>query len=196
MNQPRIQTVRAVITTAIILTVAVAGAHAAGGEGDHGNPVLEMIAKLMNFGILAGTLVYFLKSPFNQYLTNRKTQIQSDLVRAAGMKTAAAAQLVAVDQKLAALPAELDALRHSGAAEVANEEARIREMAEKERARLLSQMQRQVESHSKAAERDLIRVAADSAVASATNVIEKTMTPADHARLHDRYVTMVGGERS
>ncbi len=195
MNQPRIQTVRAAITTALILTVAVAGAHAAGGEGDHGNPVVEMIAKLLNFAILAGTLVYFLKSPFNQYLTNRKTQIRSDLVRAADMKTAAAAQLVAVDQKLAALPAELDAMRTSGAAEVATEEARIRELAEKERARLLSQMERQVESHSKAAERDLIRLAADRAVTAATREIEKTMTTADHARLQERYVTMVGGDK-
>jgi F0F1-type ATP synthase membrane subunit b/b' len=75
---------------------------------------------------------------------------------------------------------------------VATEEARIRAIAEKERERLLSQMQRQVEQHSKAAERDLIRLAADRAVAAATSRIEKTMTPADHARLQDRYVGMVG----
>jgi F-type H+-transporting ATPase subunit b len=192
MNLPRAQTVGAAITAALILTVAVANAHAAGGEGDHGNPVVDMIAKLLNFVILAGTLVYFLKSPFNQYLTNRKTQIRSDLVRASDMKAAAAAQLVAVDEKLAALPAELDALRKTGATEVATEEARIRAIAEKERERLLSQMQRQVEQHSKAAERDLIRLAADRAVAAATSRIEKTMTPADHARLQDRYVGMVG----
>lgn len=192
MNHPRIQIVRAAITAGLILTVAVAVTHGAGGEGDHGNPIVELIAKLINFGILAGTLVYFLKSPFNQYLSNRKTQIRSDLVRAADMKTAASAQLVAVDQKLAALPAELDAMRKAGAAEVAAEETRVREMAERERARLLSQMQHQVEQHTKAAERDLVRLAADRAVAAATSEIEKTMTPADHARLQDRYVGMVG----
>ena len=41
-----------------------------------------MIAKLVNFSILVGTLVYFLRSPFNEYLSNRKTQIRSDLVKA------------------------------------------------------------------------------------------------------------------
>jgi F0F1-type ATP synthase membrane subunit b/b' len=108
------------------------------------------------------------------------------------MKAAAAAQLAAVEQKLAALPAELQTLRDTGAAEVATEEARIRALADHERTRLLQHMQREIDLHGRAAERDLVRLAADRAVVAATRTIEQTMTDADHARLQERYVAMVG----
>jgi F-type H+-transporting ATPase subunit b len=170
------------------------GAAAAGHEAaaEHGSPILGMFAKLFNFAILAGTLVYFLRSPFNQYLSDRKTQIRGDLLKAGEMKAAAALQLEAVDRKLAELPIELDTLRKSGAEEVAAEEARIRELANQERERLLANMAREVDLHGKAAERTLVRLAADRAVAAATTEIERTMTPADQARLVERYVGMVG----
>lgn len=171
---------------------SASAAAAEGGEGDHGNPVLEIVAKLFNFGILAGTLVYFLRSPLHKYLSDRGTQIRADLVKAADMKASAAAQLEAVEQQMAALPGELDALRKTGAEEVAAEETRIRETADKERSRLLTQVQREIELHGKAAERELVRVAADRAVAVATEDVARTITPADHARLVDRYVGMVG----
>ncbi len=169
---------------------AAPGGHEA--EGEHGNPILEMAAKLFNFAVLAGTLVYFLRSPFNQYLADRKTQIRSDLLKAAEMKTAAAQQLDAVDRKLAALPVELDAMRTAGAKEVAAEETRIRELADQERQRLLANMAREVDLHGKAAERQLVRLAADRAVAAATQEIERTITPADQSRLVERYVGSVG----
>ena len=40
-------------------------------EGGHGSPILEMAARLFNFALLAGTLVYFLKSPLATYLRDR-----------------------------------------------------------------------------------------------------------------------------
>lgn len=169
---------------------AAAGGHEAAGE--HGSPVIGMVAKLFNFAILAGTLVYFLRSPFNQYLSDRKTQIRSDLVKASDMKVAAATQLEAVDRKLAALPIELDVLRKAGAEEAAAEESRIRQLADKERERLLANMAREIDLHGKAAERQLVRLTADRAVAAATTEIERTITPADHSHLVERYVGMLG----
>lgn len=163
-----------------------------GGESHEGNPAVGMIAKLLNFSILAGTLVYFLRSPIREYLVNRGVQIRADLTKAADMRTAAAAQLTAVEQKMAALPAELDALRTTGATEVAAEEARMREAAGRERDRLLTQMEREIDLHGRAAERDLLRSAARKAVAVATTEVTRIMTPADHARLAERYVERVG----
>ena len=61
-------------------------------EGGSDGP-LQIIARLVNFGILAGTLVYLLRSPIAQYLRDRSGQIRADLVNAAEMKKAAAAGL-------------------------------------------------------------------------------------------------------
>src|SRR5215831_13713632 len=51
-----------------------------------GHPIVDLIARLVNFGILAGSLWYLLRSPLRQYLVDRGAQIRSDLVNAAEMK--------------------------------------------------------------------------------------------------------------
>jgi len=163
--------------------------HAA--EGGHANPIVETIARLFNFAILAGTLVYFLRSPIAAYLGDRGAQIRSDLVKAAGIRAAAKAQLAAIDQKMAALPAELDQLRAAGADEVAAEEARIRQVAEAERVRLLDHARREIDSQLKLAERELVARTADLAVAIATRRVKASINAADQARLVDQYLAQL-----
>jgi F-type H+-transporting ATPase subunit b len=177
-------------------TPAAAGEHAAAGhaaEGGHGegNPIVGMIAKLFNFAVLAGTLVYFLKSPLAGYLRDRSARIRSDLSKAAVMRSQAAAQLAEIDEKMAALPRELDALRREGAEEVANEEARIREAAAAERARLLDQARREIDWQLSIAKRNLTARTADLAVAIAARRVQATITPDDQARLVDRYLSQL-----
>jgi len=161
---------------------------AAAGEHEAGSPIVGMIAKLFNFAILAGTLVYFLRSPIATYLRDRGTQIRGDLVKAADMRTSATAQLAAIDRKMAALPAELDALRKTGAEELAAEESRMRQAAESERVRLLDQARREIDAQLKVAQRDLRSHTADLAVSIASTRVKATITAADQARLVDRYL--------
>jgi F-type H+-transporting ATPase subunit b len=167
---------------------APAGEHAAEGGHAEGGPIVGMIAKLFNFAILAGTLVYFLRLPIATYLRDRGTQIRGDLVKAADMRTTATAQLAAIDTKMAALPAELDALRRTGAEELAAEESRMRHAAESERTRLLDQARREIDAQLTVARRELLGHTADLAVAIASKRVKATITAADQARLVDRYL--------
>ena len=57
-----------------------------------------MIAKLVNFAVLVGALVYFLKAPIAGYLAGRSAQIRQDLVTAAEMRKTATAQLEEIDR--------------------------------------------------------------------------------------------------
>jgi F-type H+-transporting ATPase subunit b len=171
---------------------APAGEHAAEGGNEEGSPIVGMIARLFNFAILAGTLVYFLRSPFATYLRDRGTQIRGDLVKAAEMRTTAAAQLAAIGTKMAALPAELDALRRAGAEELAAEESRMRHAAESDRTRLLDQARREIDAQLTVAQRELFGHTADLAVAIASKRVKATITAADQARLVDRYLGQLG----
>jgi len=168
------------------LILAMMAEHAA--EAEHGSSIVATIARLFNFAILAGTLVYFLKSPLAKHLADRGSQIRSDLVKAADMRTSAAAQLAAIERKMAALPGELDALRQQGAEEVAGEEARIRKAAEAERARLLEQARREIDAQLRLAERELVARTADLAVEVAARRVKSTITAEDQARLIDQYL--------
>jgi F-type H+-transporting ATPase subunit b len=169
-------------------THAPAGEHAA----EAGSPIVGLFAKLFNFTLLVGTLVYFLRTPAATYLSDRGTQIRSDLVKAAEMKRSATAQLATIDAKMAALPGELDALRKTGAQEVAAEEARMRQAAEAERTRLIEQLTRDIDWQLRIAERDLRRHAGALAVDLATKRVKATITDADQVRLVNRYVAQVG----
>ena len=170
---------------AMMTEAAAEGAH---GAEAHGSPILDMVARLVNFAVLAGTLVYFLRSPIKSYLGDRGRQIRAALVKADEMRASAAAQAAAIEQKMAALPGELEALRRQGAEEVAAEEARIRQAADAERARLLDQAHREIDAQLKLAERQLVAHTADLAVAVAAARVKSTITADDQARLVDQYL--------
>lgn len=165
--------------------------------GEHeGGWVWPLVARLVNFGIMAGTLVYFLRKPFATYLQHRSTQIRRDLVEAEALRQSAAEQLAAIEQKLRALPGEIERLRQQGAEEIAVEEARIRAAADAERERLTEQARREIELQVRIATQELRREAAELAVGLAAERIKKNLTPEIHLRLIDRYADQVKETRT
>ena len=157
---------------------APASEHGEAAAG-HGGWVWPLIARLFNFAVLVGTLVYFLRKPFATYLQNRSAQIRRDLVEAEELRQNAEAQMAAIELKLKALPGEIEALRRQGSDELAAEEARLRAAGEAERDRLLEQARREI----------------DLAVGVAAERIKAQLTPEAHLRLVDRYAEQVSRAR-
>jgi len=160
-------------------------------EAPHGQTLVQTIAKIVNFAILGGVLVYFLKSPISTYLASRSTQIRHDLVTAAELRSTASAQLADIDRKLQALPAELEKLRAQGEQDVKAEQARIAQAAAAERERLIAQTHREIEARLRMARRQLTEHAAELAIKIAEERIKRTITPDDQLRLVDRYAAQL-----
>lgn len=160
-------------------------------EAEHEQTLLQTAAKIANFAILVGLLVYFLKTPVSVYLVSRATAIRRDLVTAAEMRASAAAQLAEIERKLQSLPAELAALKTQGAQDVAAEQARIAQAAAVERERLIQQTRREIEMRLRVARRELTEHAAQLAVRIAEERIKRTITPDDQMRLVDRYTAQL-----
>ncbi len=173
-----------------------AAAHAGGEEAPRQESIVAVIARVVNFGVLAGALVYFLRSPLATYLADRGSQIRADLVNANETRREAAAQIEEIDRKMKALPAELEALRAQGAKEIAAEEERIRAAAAAERDRLLEQARREIDLQLKVAERQLVSHAADLAVGVATERIKRNITTDDQKKLVDQYVQRLPRQRT
>lgn len=167
----------------------------AAAEAPHEQTLLQTVAKLANFAILAGVLVYFLRSPIAAYLSARGTTIRSELVAASDLRTMATAQLAEIERKLQTLPAELEALKKQGAEDVVAEQARIAQAAAVERERLIQQTRREVETRLRVARRELTEHAAQLAVQVAEARIKRTITPEDQLRLVERYTTQLGEAR-
>lgn len=168
---------------------ATAEEHAA---AEHGG-LAGLLWPIANFIILAGGLYYFLQTPFSQYLAGRSDQIRRDLVDAAELNRTASAQLADVDRKMKALPEEIATLKQRGRDEIIAEEERISSAAAADRARLLVQTRREIDVRLQAAQRELSEHAASLALQLAKERLGKEMTPADHARLVERYVQQVKG---
>jgi len=182
---PIVALVAAASTPALVAAASEpATTHAAAGLG-------ALLWPIVNFIILCGTLYYFLKTPLSTYLRDRGAGIRKDLVDAAALKATATAQLASLDQKLRALPGEIDALRTRGAAEITAEERRIETNAAAERDRLLEQTRREIDVQLRLAKREILEHAADLSVQLATERIKRDITPADHARLVDQYLDHV-----
>jgi F-type H+-transporting ATPase subunit b len=158
--------------------------------GEHSSP-WGFIGKIVNFAILVGALVYFLRAPIATYLGDRSVQIRSDLTTAARMTQEAKAQVAALDAKLQQLPGEIAALRARGQDEVAAEEARIRADAQADRDRILEETKREIDLQLRLAHRELVTHAADLAVQIARGRISERITNDDQLRLVDRYLQQV-----
>jgi F-type H+-transporting ATPase subunit b len=165
-------------------------AHEPAGEHEKGL-IAGLIWPTANFIILCGVLYYFLKTPFTGYLAERGASIRKDLVDAAALKATATAQLAAIDQKLHALPGELDALRKRGAEEMAAEEQRIAAAAVVERERLLEQTRREIDLQVRLAKRAILEHAADLSVQLATERLTHDITAEDQAALVNQYLNQV-----
>jgi F-type H+-transporting ATPase subunit b len=165
--------------------------HAATSEGHDEGSIWGFVGKIVNFALLVGTLVYFLRAPVSEYLATRRIQVRADLDAAEAMKRSAAQQIAEMEAKLQALPRELEELKARGQAEIAAEEARIRELAEAERIRLVEQASREIDQQVRMAQRALVEHAADLSVSVAEAKIKREITSDDQARLVKAYLDQV-----
>jgi F-type H+-transporting ATPase subunit b len=185
------------LTTAGVLLLApmsvLAQEHAAEGGHDEsiGGMILGMGWPVANFAIFLYVLYHYGNKPFREYLATRSSAIRKDLVDAAELRSTATAQLATIEQKLAALPGELTALRTRGAEEIKAEEQRIAAQAAADRDRLLDQTRREIDLQVRLAKKDILEHAANLSVQLATDRIKKEVTPADQDRLVDRYLSQV-----
>jgi F-type H+-transporting ATPase subunit b len=184
---------RAALTLAGVMLFS-AVMHAAEG-GHHEQSIGEMILgmgwPIANFIIFVGVIYYFGNGPLKDYLATRSATIRKDLVEAAELKASATAQLATIEQKLQALPGELDTLRTRGAEDIVAEEKRIAAAAEADRERLLEQTRREIDLQVRLAKKDILEHAADLSVQLATERIKKETTAADQDRLVDNYLKQV-----
>ena len=160
-------------------------------EAPHDAGWMPTIAKVVNFAILIGVLVYFLRAPLASYMTGRIAKVREDLVTAAQTRETASRQLAEIETKRKALPGELEALKRRGAEDIVAERARIEAAAETERQRLLEHTRREIDMRMRVARRELLELTANLAVGVASERIKTSITADDQARMIDRYATQL-----
>jgi F-type H+-transporting ATPase subunit b len=174
--------VRAILLLGFLFAPAAALAASEAG-GATGIPWWEIFKQAVNFGILVGVLVYFLRKPVGAYLKERSEMLKKSIDEAARVRASAAEKLLAIEIRMSRLSKEIAEMSRKMDAEAAEETRRIKEVAQAEVERLHAQVQFAAEQEVKNARLELRKEAADLSARAAEEIVSKTITKGDQERM-------------
>ncbi len=176
--------------------LAAAAAFASGEGGAHGGggiPWGEIAKQAINFAILVGVLVYFLRKPLSSFLKERAELMRKSIDDAANARAEAARKLEAVDARMAKLSDEIAALNARMDAESAAEAKALRETVSSEIERIRKQAEFTGEQEVKKARAELQKEASALSARAAEELVRKSLSPEDQARLVKENIEKIEG---
>ncbi len=148
----------------------------------------EIWWKWANFGILVIGLAYLVAKNAGPFFASRSAEIQKGITDAAAVKAEAEARARSIEERVANLAAEVQALRKSSQEEIAEEGARISAETAHTIARMQAQAEHEIASAAKNASLDLKAQAAELAMSIAEQEIRGRMTPQTQDGLVNSFV--------
>jgi F-type H+-transporting ATPase subunit b len=190
VSGPRVRVRRALRVAgplAASLLAAVAAFAAEEGAAHQGGgvhiPWGEMIKQAINFLILAGVLVYFLRKPLSSFLKERSELLRKAIDDAAKARAEAAEKLAAIEARTANLADEIAGMNAKMDVEAAAEARRLQETAAAEISRIRAQSEFTGAQEVKKAREELRREASLLTTRAAEELVRKTLSPEDQERL-------------
>jgi F-type H+-transporting ATPase subunit b len=165
---------------AVTFAAEEGGAHQGGGVHI---PWGEIIKQAINFLILAGVLVYFLRKPLSSFLKERSDLLRKAIDDAAKARVEAAEKLAAIETRTAKLADEIAGMNAKMDVEAAAEARRLQETAAVEISRIRVQAEFTGEQEVKKAREELRREASLLAARAAEELVRKTLSTEDQERL-------------
>ncbi|MBI5522863.1 MAG: ATP synthase F0 subunit B [Desulfarculus sp.] len=184
------------VAAASALGIMGAGLAFAAGDGGHHvtPPNMDLVYRLMNFGVMAVVLVILLRKPLKSALGGRIEQIKSELAELEAKKAAAQAELNEVEKRLKDAQGEREAIVAEFKAQGEFEAAKIVESAQALAARIKAQAQFTIEQETAMAKADLRREVAELSAALAEDLLKQKITADDQTRLVEEYLAKVQRE--
>lgn len=171
----------------LLAAVGAGTALAAGGEG-HGNPWVDLLYKTVNFAVLVGLLVYFLRKPVGRFLrtgAGRSKELLNDARRA---DAESERRLAEQRKNIDGLKEELTALQADARREADEEKARLTAEAREIAERFRRQVQLQTGQARNQAVAEIRREIAAEAVRLAEGMIRDRMDDERQGRLVQEHV--------
>jgi F-type H+-transporting ATPase subunit b len=182
------------LTYVYALLVAIAlvprAALAAGGS-EGGDPVMDFIYQVGNFALLIAVIFFVARKPVMAYLAERRTQIKTDLDKAAELLSVAEARQTEISARLRDLEAQLEEIAELSKQRAEEESERILAKARAAAERIQSDALEATAQELLRAQRELRAEAAGLAVELAGEILKEQVGDADRQRLLDEFITRV-----
>lgn len=154
-------------------------------EGSHGEG-WGPVARVVNFAILVGALIFLLRKPLSEYLNARTEQIRQELAAAAEKRRHAAEEKGKAEARLAGLDQEVAQIRERARAEAEGERDRILAAAAEEGARIQTAARREIGAELELARRELQSRATELAVELAQKKLAESANERDREILFEK----------
>lgn len=127
---------------------------------------------LLNFAVIAGTLVYLSKKHLPNLFRGRTASIQQAMQEARKASDEANRRLAEIETRLSRLDSEIGGMRDAAEKEAAAEEARIKAAAIEDARKIVESAEQEIAAAAKTARRELTAYAANLAVSLAAKQIK------------------------
>lgn len=142
------------------------------GEGGHGG---ELLWKSVNFVLLAAGLGYLLYKKGGPYFRSRAESIRADIEEAHRLREQAEQRAREIEQRLAGLEGEIEALRRQASEEMAAENERLRQETQAALQKIRQHAEQEIDGAAKAARQEVRAYAADLAAEMAAAKIRASL---------------------
>ena len=151
----------------------------------------DFIFRVMNFGLLAGALVFLLRKPMAKALEARRQGIKDQLADLEKQKQDAESQLAEYKERFGRIDQEVEKIVADYIQQGEAAKAKILEAAKAGAEKLREQAKKNIEHEFKAAKQQLKAEMGEQAVAMAEEIIKKHIKDEDQDRIIDEYLTKV-----
>jgi F-type H+-transporting ATPase subunit b len=181
----------ALAMVAVAAVCAFAEEH--GGGAEEAPTVMEWVWRVVNFGIIAGVLVYFLAKPMKTFMRKRIEMVEASLAEAKMAREDALKRLAGVESRLKDKDAEMKSLLNVAEENGRKEKALLIEESEKMTEDILASARENIDAELLKAKEALRKEAAMMAVELAEKLVRDNISKEDRARIIEEYLTKVGG---
>jgi F-type H+-transporting ATPase subunit b len=171
------------------LPLLASGGH---GQAHHGPDFIELLARVLNVSIFAWILYHFLRQPVADFFSSRRRKIIENLEMAKRSREEAQKRLAEIDEKMAGLEHELEAIAQKAREDAEKESRRLLLKAEEETEKIKAQAAKDMEQAKAEAFHDVRKYVVDIAMNRVESVIAEKITTEDQERLIEEFAEKLG----
>ncbi len=179
--------IRSITVLAAVLLPAAVFAAADGGSST-GRQLYDLVMRIINFVILFGVLIYFLRKPARSFIENSIETIRKLITDAEETRKIAQAKIKEAEEKLAGLSREVEELMEHAREESEAEKARVLSEAEEAVKKLKRDASLAIQQELKKSQEELRNEVAEIAVTIAREIIQENIQEKDHTRFIAEYL--------
>jgi F-type H+-transporting ATPase subunit b len=166
------------------------------GHGGHEEITFmgDWLPRLVNFGIIAAVVVYFMRKPVRDFFKNRSAEIAKAMQESKEARERAAAALAEMEHKLKELEAETARMVADAKERGEKDRQALVDEGRKVAADVQAQVKQGIDIEVQKAKAALATEASLLSVDLAEGKIKKTISTQDHERIVKEYISKVGGK--